>query len=332
MWGSLEAPSQESEITYGKGKILWGGNYSSSDGDELYPNYETTAKYLKSIGIKPDFMADGTVRYIHKKMPDKDLFFVSNRTNNKTQLSCEFRVEGKYPQLWNPMNGEIRSLPEFEEKDGITSIPLQFDEYESYFIVFDKDKGQHVKSDKKNFKQTSKVLTLEGAWDVAFDTKWGGPAKVKFDQLEDWINRSEEGIKYYSGTAIYYKEFDCEQAGKADKLFLNLGKVNNMARVKLNGKDLGIVWTTPLQVDISDAILSKNNKLEIEVVNLWPNRLIGDEAFEDDGIKDNKWPDWVLNNEPRPSKRFTFTSWKHYSKDSPLLSSGLLGPVTILKQ
>jgi len=167
---------------------------------------------------------------------------------------------------------------------------------------------------------------------VAFDPKWGGPEKVRFDQLVDWITRPEEGIKYYSGKAVYHKTFDFEQAGKAERLFLDLGKVNNMARVKLNGKDLGIVWTTPWQVDITNAVKEKDNQLEIEVINLWPNRLIGDEAYADDGIVDGKWPDWVLNKEPRPSQRFTFTSWKHYSKDSPLLSSGLLGPVTIYKQ
>jgi hypothetical protein len=113
-------------------------------------------------------------------------------------------------------------------------------------------------------------------------------------------------------------------------LFLDLGAVNNMARIMLNGKDLGIVWTTPFRVEITDAVEEKNNQIEIEVVNLWGNRLIGDEAFEDDGIADGEWPGWVLKDEPRPSsKRYTFASWKHYTRDSPLQSSGLLGPVTI---
>ena len=250
----------------------------------------------------------------------------------QTTVNCEFRVRGGYPELWNPMNGEIRALPEYTATDGIISIPLQFDAYESYFIVFDGDNQNQAEKAEKNFYPKSKVFTLEGAWDVAFDPKWGGPEKVRFNQLEDWMNRPEAGIKYYSGTASYYKTFDCELASKAQKLFLNLGEVNNMARIKLNGKDLGIVWTTPWQVDITDAVQEKNNKLEIEVVNLWANRLIGDEAFEDDDIVDGKWPEWVLKNEPRPGQRYTFTSWKHYTKDSPLLSSGLLGPVTLLTQ
>jgi hypothetical protein len=172
------------------------------------------------------------------------------------------------------------------------------------------------------------LKTLNGSWEVTFDPNWGGPEKVTFDELEDWIKRPEAGIKYYSGTATYTKIFDCEQAGKG-KIFLNLGNVKNMAMIKLNGKYMGDVWTKPLEVEITDALMKKGNVLEIDVANLWGNRLIGDEFFEDDGIVDGKWPEWVLKNKERPSKRFTFTTWKHYRKDSPLQSSGLLGPVTL---
>ncbi len=333
MWGSLEIPEQETEIKYGKGKILWGGAYSQTDGDELYPNYSTTAKYLNSIGVQPNFTADGTVRYIHKKMPDVDLYFVSNRTNNQTKVTCTFRINDAYPELWDPMTGEIRSLPEFTvNNNGTISIPLQFEAHEAYAIVFSNRAQKKAIKGKKNFYPKKQVQTIDGSWEVAFDPSWGGPEKVIFDELEDWIDRSEEGIQYYSGTATYYKSFDCAKAGSGEKLFLNLGKVNVMARVKLNGKDLGIIWTTPMEVEITDIVKEKNNDLEIEVVNLWSNRLIGDEAFEDDGIKHGQWPDWVVNKEQRPSKRFTFSSWSHYTKDSPLQSSGLLGPVTIKVQ
>ncbi len=332
MWGSFKIPENETEILYGKGKILWGGNYSNPDGDELYPNYTTTANYLNSIGVQPDFTADGTVRYIHKKMPETDLYFVSNRTNAQTNVTCKFRIGEGAPELWNPMTGEIRPLPEYSVKDGITSIPLHFEKYEAYVIVFNKTSEQQVIEGQRNFYSKKRVQVIDGSWELAFDPKWGGPEKVTFDQLEDWIDRPEEGIKHYSGKATYYKTFDCAQAGKGDKLFLNLGKVNNMARVNLNGKDLGIIWTTPLEVEITDAVQKKNNHLEIEVVNLWGNRLIGDEAYEDDGIVDGQWPEWVLKDEERPSKRYTFTTWKHYTKDSPLQSSGLLGPITIITQ
>jgi len=329
MWGSSEIPDQETEIAYGKGLILWGGSYSSPEREELYPTYHATARFLESKGLKPDLTADGTVRYIHKKTDDTDLYFISNRTDHSTEVTCEFRVTGAVPEIWNPMNGEIRALPEFTAKDGITYIPLQFEPYESYFIVFDGENRNGRGQGEQNFYSKSKIATLEGSWEVAFDPRWGGPEKVRFDQLDDWIARPEKDIKYYSGKASYSKTFDCDQAGTGSRLFLDLGNVRVMARVILNGVDLGIVWTTPWQVDISEAVKEKDNRLEIEVVNLWPNRLIGDEAYADDGIADGKWPDWLLNQEARPSQRYTFSSWKHYTKDSPLLSSGLLGPVTI---
>ena len=291
---------------------------------------------MSSIGIKPDYTTkvpagkrEGTVRYIHKKIPETDLYFVSNRTSKPINVTGEFRIAEGYPELWNPMNGAIRSLPEYTVKDGIMSIPLHFEAYEAYAIVITPTKQNNIKGGDKNFYAKQTVATIEGSWEVAFDPNWGGPEKITFDKLEDWIDRPEEGIKYYSGKAIYTKSFDCAQAGKGTKLFLNLGKVNNLARVKLNGKDLGIVWTTPLEVEITTAVQEKNNQLEIEVVNLWGNRLIGDEGYKDDGIVDGKWPEWVLNDEARPSKRYTFTSFKHYTKESPLQSSGLLGPVTI---
>ncbi len=92
---------------------------------------------------------------------------------------------------------------------------------------------------------------------------------------------------------------------------------------------MGVVWTAPWKLDISDALKEKENKLEIEVANLWPNRLIGDEQLPDDGIKDGQWPEWLLNNKPRTSGRYTFSTHQHYDKNSPLLKSGLIGPVTI---
>lgn len=203
---------------------------------------------------------------------------------------------------------------------------------ETYAIVIQSTKQHADIIGKKNFYTKQVIAKIKGRCEFTFVLNWGGPEKVTFDQLEDQIEKPEEGIKYYSVKAFYNKYFDCEQADSGKKFFINLGNVSVMARVKLNGKDLGIVWTTPLEVKITDAVQKSNNKLEIEVVNLWGNRLIGDEAFEDDGIVNGQWPEWILNDEARPSKRYTFTSFKHYTKDSPLQSSGLLGPVTILRQ
>jgi hypothetical protein len=121
------------------------------------------------------------------------------------------------------------------------------------------------------------------------------------------------------------------------RLWLDIGKVFNMARVRLNDRDLGVVWCASWRVEVTDAIRKDGNLLEIEVVNLWPNRLIGDEFQPPDADygKDGnllRWPDWLLKNERRPSaERYTFSTWRHFTKESALLPSGLLGPVRILK-
>ncbi|MEO6979159.1 MAG: glycosylhydrolase-like jelly roll fold domain-containing protein, partial [Mucilaginibacter sp.] len=210
-------------------------------------------------------------------------------------------------------------------------VTLKFDAYQSYFIIFDKNIRVKLVPG-KNYMAEETISTLDGPWKVSFDPKWGGPANITFDKLQDWTTRSEEGIKFYSGTAVYKKEFEMPNnisPGKNGKIYLNLGEVHDMARVKLNGKYLGVIWTAPWRVDISKAIVKGQNKLEIEVVNRWPNRLIGDSKYPDNGVVDEQWPEWLLKGKPRNSKRLTFASHNFYDEKSPLLKSGLVGPVTI---
>ena len=174
---------------------------------------------------------------------------------------------------------------------------------------------------------------MNNLWKLSFDPKWGGPENVVFDSLVDWTSRTEEGIKYYSGIATYHRTINIPKDVVSDKnteIFLDLGEVNNLARVRINGKDLGVVWTDPFRVKITEVVVAGENQIGIEVANLWPNRLIGDEQKPDDGIKNGQWPEWLLNGKPRTSGRYTFTTFKHYKADSPLLKSGLIGPVKIL--
>jgi hypothetical protein len=208
---------------------------------------------------------------------------------------------------------------------------MQFDAYQSFFVVFEKRTGAKS-SNNKNFLSPKNISTINGSWQVEFDPKWGGPASITFNKLQDWTTRPEDGIKYYSGTAVYKKVFDLPDhinPGKAGRIYIDLGEINNLARIKLNGKNLGVVWTAPWHVDITAAVLKKRNHLEIEVVNLWPNRLTGDSKFPDDGVKDERWPYWLVKGLPRNSKRLTFATFNFYNEKSPLLKSGLVGPVTI---
>jgi hypothetical protein len=326
LWGDTKAPETLTVREYGKGKIIWGKELQTR-ADKLYPHYDITAGILNPT-VPEDFASSGgNIRYTHRTMDSIDIWFVSNRTDKPVNEVCTFRIAGKQPELWHPITGEIRPLPEYSTTGKQTSIPLQFDTYEGYFIVF--HKKAKASSSGTNFSEIKPLATLEAPWTVSFDPQWGGPESVVFDQLTDWSQHPDKGIKYYSGSAIYRQTFDLPKE-KSQKLYLDLGKVKNMARVRLNGKDLGVAWTFPWRVDITDAAKAKGNTLEIEVVNLWRNRLIGDDALPNDEIRKGQWPDWLLEGKPRTSGRYTFSTFRHFSKDHELIESGLLGPVRIL--
>ncbi|HWK04254.1 MAG TPA: glycosyl hydrolase [Puia sp.] len=334
LWGSLEVPATQSEHVYGKGKISWGGKLALCDRASVYPDYDLTAGILTDRGVKKDFESSGSLRYTHRTTKEGEIYFVSNRTDQKVQVSCTFNTTNGTPELWDPLTGKTRALPEFSAVEGHTTLPLQFDAYQSWFIIFSKE-TKVSPDEKKNFPETAKVTTLEKDWLVSFDPKWGGPAQAKFDSLTDWATNTDKGIQYYSGIAVYHKRFDLPTAsdtGKNQRLYIDLGKVKNLARIRLNGQDLGVVWTAPWKVDITGIVRQKDNQLEISVANLWPNRLIGDDHLPQDGIKDNKFPEWLLKGQPRTSGRYTFSTYDPYNKDSPLLESGLLGPVSIQKE
>lgn len=284
---------------------------------------------------------------IHRSDGNADLFFVANTERTSGTARCSFAISGKQPELWDPVTGTMRDLPEFEMKDGRTTIPLRFDVAQSFFVVFRNPlAADGTQMAAKNFADLRRVVDLAGEWHVTFDPKWGGPRNpVKFATLEDWTKRVEPGIKYFSGTAVYRKTFDMVEPQAKDSsspMFLDLGVVHSIARVTLNGKDLGVIWCAPWSVELPRGLLmGKGNSLEIEVTNVWTNRLVGDEQEPPDcewlpGHMGNggflkEFPDWFLKGEERPSKgRFCFTTWNYFSKDSPLVPSGLIGPIRLM--
>ena len=329
IWGDGQAPGQATAIPVGLGRVFWSADLFTG-ADNLYPDYDYTAAILEADGIPEDFVASakGKLRYTHRSAPDYEIYFVSNRTDEPVSGECLFRVTTGRPELWNPVTGEMRALPQYKIDGGYTHIHMEFESFESFFVVFPAKAGLKP-SQESNFPGKVEAAELVNPWEVSFDPAWGGPANVTFERLDDWSINKDEGIKYYSGTAFYRQTFDLADAG--GRLWLDLGKVRNMARVTLNGKEMGTVWTTPWRLEITDAAQQGANELTVEVVNLWPNRLIGDEHLPDDGIRDGRWPRWLLDGEARPGPRYTFTTWRHYTKDSPLHESGLLGPVRILK-
>jgi hypothetical protein len=313
IWGNCDGKTVFSHAL-GKGRIVWLKNEIMPM--EQYGDFAAITTVLSEMEVTPDFEANGPIRFTHRRDGEAEVYFVANREPQAVEASCLFRVAGKQPELWDPMTGATRALPQFTERDGRTTIPMRFEAAQSFFVVFRapaKSKGNGNEIAAQNFTLLKPAFSLTGSWEVSFDPKWGGPEKINFDSLADWSQRTEPGIKYYSGKATYRKTFEVPDAllAPGQKCTLDLGAVKNLARVRLNGRDLGVVWCAPWRVEISKALTKGTNRLEIEVANLWPNRLIGDMSLPE-------------------NQRFTWTTRNPYKKDSALLPSGLLGPVSVL--
>jgi hypothetical protein len=282
---------------YGKGRVFARGSVRD---------------VLLNDGIKPDFeytgQNDDHIDFIHRTTPEAEIYFIINR-HGKTVLSdCTFRIKGRSPEIWDPVKGIVIRKVNFRIADGRVEIPLKFEAFQSWFVVFPK-KSASVKITSANYPVLGPGMELAGPWNVAFDTQWGGPGSVEFASLQDWTQHPDNRIKYFSGKAIYTKRFTYDQPLNGKPVYLDLGTVKNIAEVTLNGKNLGVIWTAPWQVDISSAIHAGENVLNIEVINLWPNRLIGDAALPKD-------------------QRITNTNIS-FKKEDKLLPSGLLGPVVV---
>jgi hypothetical protein len=202
---------------------------------------------------------------------------------------------------------------------------------------------------KAEIPQLPSPVTIQGPWALDFPKDLGAPDHVTLDRLISWTEHPDPGVKYFSGTATYRNRFTLREKmlGSDRRLCLDLGRVCVIAEVVLNGHDLGVLWKPPFIVDVTNVVTAGNNDLEIRIVNLWPNRLIGDEHLPPDcewgtpsspqdpypkslGLPIAHWPQWLLDNKPSPTGRIAFTVWKYWSKDDPLLESGLLGPVRII--
>ena len=322
-------------------KHLWGKESAKG-----LVKHDTAVDWLKSSSLMPDFesadraITNAPLDYIHRQDGETEIYFVANRQATALRVDCLFHVKGKTPELWDAVTGTIRPLPAYQgTEDGRTIISLPFEPLQSFFIVFRTSHVPSPKSEKKNFQELKPVQELTGPWDVTFDPAWfypdnGTGGKITFNDLSDWTDRSEPAIKFYSGPATYRKIFDFAQVSSKRlavssvvsncllptancQLYLNLGAVREMARVKLNGHDLGVVWCPPWNVQIPDGTLKeKDNRLEIEVVNFWPNRLIGDA----------KLPSDQRRTKTNITKFYEPKGDKHYTT---LMPSGLLGPVTL---
>jgi hypothetical protein len=428
-------------------------------------------KALAAKGVAPDFQSNRPLEFVHRRIGDTEIYFVSNPLPHAVNAECTFRVRGKRPQQWEPETGRIAPVVFYRAEREVTRLPLRLEAGDSVFIVFRTvggladpvtrltragraiwpvpsrnvrivirralwgpegdqtrtrdvtaqvqrmvDGGRHsflvaelaqegdpavnvVKTLRVEYETQGRMQTvratdpepitfalpddaaptarleasengririvtgeagvyeakrqsgarlrfrvaaaprdraLSGAWELAFAPGGGAPPVLTLDRLISWSEHADPGVRFFSGAAVYRKTFRAPDPlpDRSQRVFLDMGRLETMAKVKLNGRDLGIVWRAPYRVEITGLLRPGTNRLEVLVTNLWINRMIGDEHLPEDSARHpdgtlREWPPWLQADRPSPAGRFTFTSWRLWRKDSPLQPSGLMGPIIL---
>jgi hypothetical protein len=291
-------------------KEVWGANKPNvSAGQPL-------AQVLQAKKIASDFtyskpQANTETLFVHRRLAGGEIYWVNNRKDRVEEIEASFRVEGKEAELWRPETGRTEPAS-YRIAGGRTTVPLRLNPNEAVFVVFRKPASVQSRTLPKQVE--TRLATLDGAWEVRFQPDRGAPAKVTFDKLMSWSESVDVGVKYFSGTAHYTQTVNApsEWFKSGTQLWLDLGEVKNLAEVAVNGQPLGIVWKKPFRVDVTGALKPGANVVEIKATNLWVNRLIGDQ-------------------QPGVTRKYTYTTMPFYRADSPLLPSGLLGPVQFIR-
>lgn len=296
MWGNVTAKQR----SYGKGTV-----FSSMNLEEAF----------RLLNVVPDcYSGNEALMYTHRTLDGKEIYFLANTGNKAIETPVSFRVKNLQPELWDALSGTTRVLPAFEQTAETTVIPLKLAPNSNAYIVFRKKGGPAAKSLAANFREPAVLTTVTGPWQVNFehDSIRRGPAEtVVFKELKDWTQFDDERIRYYSGSAVYTTVLKAPEVPESKTLYLDLGDLTATAKVKVNGIYVGGAWTAPYRVNLSGAIRKGSNTLEIEVINTWKNRLIGDHRL--------------------PAKeRIVQTKNNHWNADTPLQRSGLMGPVRLL--
>ena len=288
--------------TVGKGKV-----YAGQD----------AAATLKQLNVTPDFdqpapAPDSPVLFVHRKLPESDVYFVDNRSTHGVDISPVFRVAGKEPELWYAETGTTHPAS-YSITGDHTTVPLHLEPWGTVFVVFHKPATQMTRT--LPTQKEEQVATLDGSWKVDFESGRGAPPTATMPALASWSDSSDKGIKYFSGNGTYTKTLNASSDWfkSGEKLWIDLGDVKNIAELTVNGRPIGVLWHAPFRADVTAALKPGTNEIKVRVTNLWVNRLIGDQ-------------------QPDATTKYTFADVKPYKADSPLLPSGLLGPVVVLQQ
>ncbi len=290
---------------------LWGSGTSQGDGSAVLPVPLDEA--LHQLSIEPDCTFNGStagqdLRYVHRALEDGEIYFVANGSADPQSVEASFRVSGRAPEIWRADTGGRRPAT-YRAEGSRTVVSLKLGPYDAVFVVFRQATTETHRDVAEAVPAT--VQSVQGPWDVSFPPGLGAPASRHFDVLSSWTSNPDPGIKYFSGTATYITTFgaDKKRFTKNGHVRLNLGEVKNIAEVSMNGRSLGVLWRKPFVVDVTSALQPGKNRLEVKVTNVWPNRMIGD-----------KQPG---------AQRIAYSTFDPFKADSPLLPSGLLGPVTL---
>ncbi|HXE15446.1 MAG TPA: glycosyl hydrolase [Bryobacteraceae bacterium] len=344
VWGDCNAASHR----FGKGRA-----FCSSSGNSI----------LKQLGVAPDFQQVGgqtELDFVRRRDGDTDIYFIRNGSAEAVSTMAVFRVTGRQPAIWDPVTGAVTAemLYDQDTTAGVTRMPLRLPAYGSLFVIFTQRSGLHATSVTRDgiavipksatkpaepvvmrcgtdfclnaidpgeylitlsngqrlegyVEASPSVQPLDGAWTLKFQAGRGAPENpISISELTDWSQSKDPRIRYFSGTATYDKQFEYKGVKPGAVVLLQLTHLYHICTVRVNGNDAGTIWAMPYQLDISRFLRPGINRIELSVTNLWPNRIIGD-------------------LQPR-ALRFTHTNIRDYSKDSPLLPSGLVGPVKLM--
>ena len=314
--------------------------------------YGEVAAALKRLGCAPDFACDDCdVRWIHRRIDEDDVYFVAVPNKEQKKVVCSFRTAGRTPELWDAMDGSA-SKTVFNVRNGRTEITLDCPPAHSVFVVFRSSKeGTVPKTSSSKEGTVPRTMPAVGTWNVTFREPMATNdiAAAKYTKLDSWTNSDNPDIRYFSGTARYLIKFSISGGGacpkgngdcpQRERVFLDLGRVKNIAEVTVNGKAYPALWKPPFVMDITDAVeRDVTVDLEVKVTNYWPNRLIGDETLcaPDAEYNDTsryppltvkEWPEWLQAGKPSPTGRHAFATCHLWTASDALLPSGLLGPV-----
>lgn len=298
LWGG--GPAGRRVNRYGKGAV--------------YEGY-TLGEIFAEQDVLPDFGADASLPLLfgHRTMKGAEIYFISNQSEEPVEFRASFRIGGRRPEWWQPVTGAMRELKAYDTDGRTTTVPMRLEPLESGFVVFRLPalRTPHGGGWEVNFPQPAVAAAVGGPWSVRFEAlDHAGDFETTLSEPVDWSKSADGRMRCFSGRATYRTSFDKPATGGGERLLLDLGRVGVMAKVRVNGACAGGVWTPPYRVDITDFVHEGRNGVEIEVVNTWVNRLIGESRLP-------------------ASERRTWCPYTEYGPDSPLQESGLLGPVTL---